>query len=672
MKKILLTLSLFVGLAVAAFAQGVNVSGTVTDANGSPISNYMVYVMSDSTISPMYFNTVYTDANGVYSDNAGLNTSQGVLYISVIDSCTGTVQSQNVFFSPAQVTFTNVDFSVCTVTPPSCQASITNTTADSLVTFNGSMTGGMVSQYTYVWDFGDGTTATSTTGAMSHIYAANGVYIACVMITDITTGCTSLACDSIGISSYNNGGGSCSAFFTYAITPAGTIAFSASVTGAAPYTYAWDMGDGTTSSSQSVVHTYANQGLYMPCLTVTDASGCISTYCDSLWAPGNGGVCSVFGAISNITGSTVSLNATASGGTSPYTYTWDFGDNTVATGANPTHTYAQVGTYIACVTIVDATGCTSTDCITVMITTPPTSGDIIGLIIHDSVNVIANAQAVVYLIEHDTAAGTLTAIATDTTFTGSFQFTGVPWGQYYVKAALLPSDPYYASYLPTYYLQSLYWSSGMTADVDVNTPVAFALIDLVDGANTGTGPGFIGGLITQGANRTGDPLEGVEVILFDANMNPLTHTVTDQNGQYSFGSLPYGVYYIYVEELGLQTAPIQVTLSPTTPSMDQVHFEVNRNYVAFTSTNTITSINNIKTFPNPVANQLNIQFNAAKMLDIEISVANLIGQVLVQENRIINSGINELSILTNELPAGVYMLNIRSAEGVLTQKIVKQ
>jgi hypothetical protein len=58
-------------------------------------------------------------------------------------------------------------------------------------------------------------------------------------------------------------------------------------------TWEWDFGDGTPiSTQQNPVHTYANNGIYTPCLTVVYFDSviintCVSIYCDSIWV-GNG------------------------------------------------------------------------------------------------------------------------------------------------------------------------------------------------------------------------------------------------------------------------------------------------------------------------------------------------------------------------------------------------
>jgi hypothetical protein len=52
--------------------------------------------------------------------------------------------------------------------------------------------------------------------------------------------------------------------------------------GQPPYTYLWNFGDGTSSMDPYPTHFYASGGTYQLCLTIADASGCTSTYCDEI------------------------------------------------------------------------------------------------------------------------------------------------------------------------------------------------------------------------------------------------------------------------------------------------------------------------------------------------------------------------------------------------------
>ena len=49
------------------------------------------------------------------------------------------------------------------------------------------------------------------------------------------------------------------------------------------------------------------------------------------------------------------FTASTIGGSSPYTYSWNFGDTTTATGSTVTHTYSATGTYTVALTTTDAT-----------------------------------------------------------------------------------------------------------------------------------------------------------------------------------------------------------------------------------------------------------------------------------------------------------------------------
>lgn len=63
---------------------------------------------------------------------------------------------------------------------------------------------------------------------------------------------------------------------------------------------------------------------------------------------------------------TMAFFGDASGGTGPYTYSWNYGDGTPnATSANPVHTYEGLGPFVAHVTVLDSASATNESTLTV-------------------------------------------------------------------------------------------------------------------------------------------------------------------------------------------------------------------------------------------------------------------------------------------------------------------
>ena len=80
-----------------------------------------------------------------------------------------------------------------------------------------------------------------------------------------------------------------------------------------------------------------------------------------------------------------------------------------------------------------------------------------------------------------------------------------------------------------------------------------------------------------------------------------------------------------------------------------------------------SALKGLNIYPNPVANELNVSFNASSAATIEL--VNVAGQVIETKN---TSEFANVTFNTAELNAGVYFVNIKVAEGTFTQKIIKE
>jgi len=82
------------------------------------------------------------------------------------------------------------------------------------------------------------------------------------------------------------------------------------------------------------------------------------------------------------------------------------------------------------------------------------------------------------------------------------------------------------------------------------------------------------------------------------------------------------------------------------------------------------SLNNVV---NPFGNELNFEVSASGNSRINITLVNISGKQVKQENFFINAGANNLSIPnTGNLAPGIYILQIRDQDKVLSKKVLKQ
>ncbi len=128
--------------------------------------------------------------------------------------------------------------------------------------------------------------------------------------------------------------------------------------GAGPFSYTWRFGDGSTSALPNPTHSYLTAGIYSVELWVNDSAGhsANSSIRIHVYTP-----LTISGLAASPNpaafGQVVNFTASATGGTSPYTYAWAFGDG--GTGGNLSsisHVYTTNGPFDAELTVADAAG----------------------------------------------------------------------------------------------------------------------------------------------------------------------------------------------------------------------------------------------------------------------------------------------------------------------------
>ena len=196
---------------------------------------------------------------------------------------------------------------------------------------------------------------------------------------------------------------------------------------------------------------------------------------------------------------------------------------------------------------------------------------------------------------------------------------------------------------------------------------------MLRGNNPG-GPGFIGGLISQGANKNGDPLQNISILLLDEDGNPIMHTTTDENGEYSFGDLPWGTYHVYVEILNKTSERWVVTIGPDGESFTTADFEVNDTFVDAIGTTAIDEFANgkvLQVFPNPSSGKISVLVEMEGSADVSLSVMNMLGQQVLSTPSEQVWGRQRLEMDLGSLPEGAYLLRIVSGDRIVSKRIIK-
>jgi PKD repeat protein len=196
--------------------------------------------------------------------------------------------------------------------------------------------------FTWYWDFGDGTT--STLNNPTHVYDSIGYFVPSLVATS-PNGCTNIAKNGWY---YVNVNGPIAAFKPDLLSgclPL-TVNFTSNSTNAVQWD--WNFGDGATSTNQHPSHIYQNLGTFPVTIIVTNAQGCKDTlvYSTNITTTSSNVNFVPPAPITACSPHTIHL-ADASGAAS---WLWDFGDGTTSTLANPFHTYTTPGTYTVSLT----------------------------------------------------------------------------------------------------------------------------------------------------------------------------------------------------------------------------------------------------------------------------------------------------------------------------------
>ncbi len=267
--------------------------------------------------------------------------------------------------SPTHTYATNGTYTACLITTNACGAdtacqtitaqcfvpSAAYTQTTNQLIFTGTNTSGGLPN-SYLWDFGDGTT--STTQNANHTYSSPGIYTVCMTVSNPCG--TDSVCQTVNISC------------TYPVASwtsasGGLVANFINSSSGLPTSYAWNFGDGGTSSLGNPTHTYVAEGSYTVCLIASNICGADTT-CQMVNI-----VCPTPASNFSNTSNLLTASFTDISANGPTSWQWNFGDGSLSSVQNPSHTYASAGTYNVCLIAGNSCGL-NTSCQNLIITCP--------------------------------------------------------------------------------------------------------------------------------------------------------------------------------------------------------------------------------------------------------------------------------------------------------------
>ena len=513
----------------------------------------------------------------------------------------------------------------------------------------------------WFWSFGDGHSA--TTFDPHHTYAAPGLYQVSLSIGDSNAGCWDFVSKMIQVGDTMAG---CHAQFTWycdSNTMNRTVHF---INQSVPEngTWLWSFGDSTFSADKNPTHTYATNGLYTVCLTISTTNPqCTHTECHQVpVGPPPPPPCENW-----ITHMNNWLDVSFEGhlvGSPPATYSWSFGDGTAGTGKNITHHFAAPGLYPITLTTViqDTNQCTWIRTMNVYVGDSSNLHQVYGQVFAGNFPLLFG-MAMIYST-NVMPGGMPFVAASPLDSMGIYVFPYVPDGEYVIWA--LPFDSV-GAYLPTYFEHALYWEQANK--ITLGNPQNPYNIHLLHCGNNPVGPGGITGHVNTTGLKSAS-VNQIAMILTDELGTALGFRQVNTSGNFDFSGMAYGTYFLKPELPGTASDQIKVVLSATNPVASVTMTYNGSNILGMSEASAVESF---MAYPNPVKNQLNLALKLNASANITAEIYSFTGQKVLSENLSLSEGLNNVNLDLSMLNAGLYTLRMTSAEGIrIVQKFVKQ
>ncbi len=662
MKNLFCTLLLLSLAALRLSALPVTVSGHLTYPDGTAAVEWPVFGQFDPNGNG---DVALTDSTGFYSLVIDLPPGDSTVEVQTFDNCGPQFQVVPVVNNTA-----TADFVLCN--DPAGFDCMANAFAQIqpglMVQFSGDGFSfwDSLAVFTYAWDFGDG--ATSTEQNPVHTYTQAGDYT--VVLTVTSSDCTASTSFDLHVEEVQNvtvfgqvtdqnGTG---VPFWFVLVETGDPNFPAFANTDQQGNYSVDVSL-PLSAAEASAQTFS---ICMPDLVsgaapiVNGAAEINLEICyDTFPFPPQCDAYITYSQTGNLTYQFAAYTYAADS-TVTFTYQWDFGDGSTSSDPNPTHTYATDGVYNILLTVVSSTGCVAHAC-EVLCTF---GGGTIDTFYYGCQAMFAAGWG------GPDPAGNFDPLSLSFFDLSFGVVTNWNW-DFGDGATSTEQDPMHTYDEPGLYSVTLHITtvdgceSEITMEVYAGDDFPWTEFDcqamfLPVPDSTGNGYFFLDLSVANG------PVQSWQWNFGDGSSS------TEQNPYHSYDQA--GVYTV---TLSIEADSCNSMVSFELNTDDPFHgFQASGAVLGLASgasrTVDITTLNDLKVYPNPAAAELTLALNSTGAQEVELSLLGLSGQVIRSRQTTLSAGPNAIRIPVQDLTPGLYMAQLRTANGLRTVKFVKE
>ena len=269
---------------------------------------------------------------------------------------------------------------------------------------------------------------------------------------------------------------------------------------------------------------------------------------------------------------------------------------------------------------------------------------------------------------------------------GKFRLARVTAGDYVLYA--VPDTITAGEAVPGYYANKLRWQDAWNFHINANTYDVDIMLPSVDYVLP-EGEGAVSGyfvlpdvsLFTKDiyCNSWFEPvntltycdggLSNITVFLYNSTgAKLLDYTLTDENGNFHFGGLPYGGYLIDAEKAGYETTVSSlIQLSPDHRYETGVEIELTgHKKIGIHRKDDMVNMPKTKVYPNPATDYINLALLPQTDGQVEIYIYNSLGQLTLYKKTAIDDKTSNLFIRLNinRLTSGIFFGRIVSGSTV--------